>query len=394
MQMTNKRIENIIIKYLSNSASIDEIEELKAFIQIQSNAQIFENFIRTNYLINYNMVDFDTDKEISELLKRIKQKENKNRSYHLGKAIFKYAALAFLFLCIGYLIFQQTFTIPTDTIQKISVEESTEIKAGTNKAILTLENGKEVILDKNENTHLKNRIHTGEKLVYFSGNKKNEPKTSYNYLTIPRGGRFFVQLSDSTRVWLNSESKLKYPINFVKGESRNVELVYGEAYFDVSKSIKNSGSSFSVTTGDHQIEVLGTEFNVKAYKDEENITTTLVEGKVSIKGSFESTFLKPSQQALVNRNTKQAFVKEVDRMFDVIAWKDGYFNFNNKTMKEIMKILSRWYNIEYVFANSEKEKKRFTGVLDRESEINEILKYLQKTNEITFYIKGKTVTIE
>ncbi len=393
MKKKNKRIETIIIKYFSNSASLDEIVELEEWLRIKSNALLLDDFVKTNYLIDYNMLDFDTEKEIDKILKKVKNKESHLRKLKLKRNIFKYAAILLICLTIGYLYLDESFS-PSNNTKNILVETEIGVEAANNKAILTLENGTDVVLEKDKSIQLKGRVHIGEKLVYDAEEVSNTNKVKYNYLTISRGRQFFVQLSDSTKVWLNSDSKLKYPVNFIKGQPRKVELVYGEAYFDVSKSTNHNGNSFRVLTKNQEIEVLGTEFNIKAYNDETNITTTLVEGKVAIENGYEKTILRPSQQSIINSENKQIIVKEVDRLFDEIAWKEGYFNFKNKSMKDIMRILSRWYDIDYVFENPEKETKKFSGVLDRENKISDILIYIQKTNEITFRIDNKTVIIE
>ena len=153
------------------------------------------------------------------------------------------------------------------------------ITTGSDKAVLTLEDGSNIELEKGKafKTNVVNS--NGEKLVY---NKTNQTKITYNYLTIPRGGQYFVKLSDGTEVWLNSESQLKFPVAFIKGQTREVTLVYGEAYFAVSPSTNHNGATFKVMNQGQEVEVLGTEFNIKAYKDEINIYTTLVEGKVTV----------------------------------------------------------------------------------------------------------------
>ncbi|MEX0315733.1 MAG: FecR family protein [Allomuricauda sp.] len=390
--MLNKKIETIIVKYLSKSVSTEEMIELTIWLKEESNSSIFEDFIRTNYLIDFNMLDFDTEGETEKLLKRI-EKEEKDKHRRRMRGFLKYAAILVVAMSLGYL-----FTVIEDdnypTEENIDVVKTdSKIQPGKDKAILTLGNGSEVVLEKGKQAKLKGVSHNGEKLIY---NDKTSRKSNiqYNYLTIPKGGQFFVQLSDGTKVWLNSDSKLKYPVGFIDGQSRKVELLYGEAYFDVSSSTNHNGSNFVVQTDIQEIEVLGTEFNVKAYQDDASIVTTLVEGKVSIDNGRQATFLKPSEQSIVDLKNSDITIKKVNKVFDEIAWKEGYFSFKSKSMKEIMKILSRWYDIDYAFKDSKKESKKFTGVLDRESTIDQILINIQKTNEINFQIYDRTVIIE
>ena len=151
-------------------------------------------------------------------------------------------------------------------------------------------------------------------------------------------------LSDGTKVWLNSESQLKYPVAFNDGETRQVELVYGEAYFDVSPSTAHKGARFKVFNQSQEVEVLGTEFNIKAYKDETNIYTTLVEGKVAISAAGKNQILKPNQQSNLNLETGSIEITTVD-VYNETTWIDGIFSFENKPLKEILKVLSRWVMI-------------------------------------------------
>lgn len=387
--MSDNRIINIIVKYFSKSASKQEIIELSIWLEKPSNQLIFNSYVKTNYLIELNMFDFDTEKEKEKILQEINVGDKKVKIKKMN-TFFKYAAILIVAIGIGsfYLLKEPSLVNEQSTI---SLEE-TKIIHGTNKAILTLENGLDIVLEKDKELSLNGSSLKGDKLIYNSKSKKKGLK--YNYLTIPKGGQFFVQLSDGTSVWLNSDSKLKYPVSFLKGEPRMVELIYGEAYFDVSKSTNNHGDSFKVKTRIQEIEVLGTEFNLKAYADEDDIVTTLIEGKVKVGNGYEYEFLNPSDQSLINTKGSKIAIRKVKRLFDEIAWKEGYFSFKRQTMKDIMKTLSRWYDINYTFENPEVELKSFTGVLDRESTIDQILIYIQKTNEIAYEIKDNNVIIK
>src|SRR5690606_33390781 len=146
------------------------------------------------------------------------------------------------------------------------------------------------------------------------------------YLTIPRGGQFNVVLSDGTEVWLNSDTQLKYPVNFVEGQDREVELVFGEAYFDVSPSTEHGGSKFKVMNNAQEVEVLGTEFNIKAYRDDINVYTTLVEGKVVVGNGDLKQYLTPNQLSHLNLENNSIKVRVVDVNVET-SWKKGIFTF-------------------------------------------------------------------
>lgn len=308
----------------------------------------------------------------------------KRRSY------WKYSTAASVALLVTVSLIYNNYT--EKYISNIIVGE---IKGGTDKAILTLENGTQIVLEKGkifQNGIIKSN---GEDIIYKyenSSNPSSDTKIAYNYLTIPRGGKFFIQLPDSTKVWLNSDSKLKYPIEFIEGQPREVELVYGEAYFDVNSSKNHQGSAFKVFTHEQAIEVLGTEFNIKAYS--EIIYTTLVEGKVAVQVAGFKRFLKPNQQSVYNLKKKSLSISENVKVFSEVAWQKGILSFDDKSLNEIMEVLSRWYNVEIIFENEQTKNIHFTAMLDRSKNINEILDVLEKTNEVKFSITKNTIIIK
>ncbi|GAA3584595.1 FecR family protein [Snuella lapsa] len=391
--MIDKNIETIIVKYFSKSASIEELFELTEWLNETSNNAVFMEFVKANYLADVNIVDFDTELEKKKILKKIQEQERSLRKRKFITA-FKYAAMLIIALGIGSFFMFRDRTAKEEAQPAMVVNKGADILPGSDKAILTLENGSNIALESGVQVNLEGRTLDKEKLVYDSKVNEKNALVQYNYLTIPKGGRFFVQLSDGTNVWLNSESRLKYPVNFIQGQPRTVELLYGEAYFDVSESVYHNGDAFIAKTGVQDIEVLGTEFNIKAYQDENNITTTLVEGKVKVNNGMDHKLLNPSEQSLVNKESQTISVHKVDKVFDEIAWKEGYFSFKRMPMKDIMKTLSRWYNITYTFNSPETEKKSFTGVLDREVSIDQVLIYIQKTNEFKYRIEENSIIIE
>ena len=267
------------------------------------------------------------------------------------------------------------------------------IETGTDKATLTLGDGSQIALEKGSTFQTNNANSNGEKIIYEE-RKQKRTEIIYNYLTIPRGGQFQIALSDGTQVWLNSESQLKFPVSFIEGETRKVELLYGEAYFDVSPSIEHKGSKFKVINQSQEIEVLGTEFNIRAYKDESNIYTTLVEGKVSVSSSSTNQVLKPTQQANLNLNNNMMTVATVD-VYNEVSWKEGVFSFNRKPLVEIMAVLSRWYNLDVEFVNQKTKNEGFNGALSKDQNIEDILKTIKNFGIIKDYeIKNKTVILK
>ncbi|MCK0131560.1 DUF4974 domain-containing protein [Flavobacteriaceae bacterium F08102] len=385
----NEKIENILVKYLMNAADIEELEVLTNWLKKEKNAQVFKNYIRINYAMDINTNEFDTKKAKKAYLDKIKQ--DKKRVHRLKIYTYlKYVAAAVIVFGLGYFYKQGVFS-ELDFTKSIHVNN--QIVAGTDKAILTLENGEEVILTKGVSFKTQQAMSNGEEIIYKAG-ERDTSEIAFNYLTIPRGGQFFVELADGTKVWLNSESQLKYPVSFINGKSRIVELVYGEAYFEVSPSIMHDGAKFKVNNAAQEITVLGTKFNLKAYKEEPNIYTTLVEGKVEINTPSRKQVLKPNQQSEVQIKNSQLNVREVDVVGE-IAWIHGDFVFKHKTLKDIIAVLARWYNVDFDIQNKSLENVKFNGEFGKSQNLEEILNLIKNTNYINqFEINEKKILLK
>ncbi len=395
-----KKMKDLIVKLLTDTISEAEKEELLNWLQSEENQSVLEHYIQNDYDLNKALVKPDTNSAYENVMKQIEQLEQDKVIIQKTKPVisifskpwFKYVAAASVvgILASGY-FFRNTFE--GETANNTPTIVNNEIKPGGNKAILTLDDGTQVVLEKGKTYQDKHVDSNGEELNYKDG-KNNAAEVAFNYLTIPRGGQFFLKLSDGTQVWLNSESQLKYPVAFTEGHTRSVELIYGEAYFDVSPSTDHEGSDFKVFHKEHEVQVLGTEFNVKAYNDEINIYTTLVEGKVAINIENEKKILIPGEQSNYNTMTKTLNMSKVD-VYDQISWKKGLFSFKRKPLKEIMNTLSRWYDMTVTFQNKEIETKGFNGVMGKDQGIQEILETLKSTGAIKNYeIYNKTILLK
>lgn len=384
----SKNIEKLIVKFLSKEANFDELQQLEIWISNPKNEALFLEYIKTNALINKAITKKDTVKAKANIIQRINKAKTSSLSKTKKHLWYRYAAAASIVLIISLSIFLNKETPQIEFTEPVIVNN--QIKKGSDKAILTLEDGSEVTLLKGKSYNVENAISNGVEITY-KATKKTKKEIKYNYLTVPRGGQYQITLSDNTKVWLNSDSQIKYPINFIKGETRQVDLVYGEAYFDVSPSTENSGASFKVFNKNQEIKVLGTEFNVKAYKDEGNIYTTLVEGKVVVN---KKHFIYPGEQTNLNVETGLLTITNVD-VGNEIAWKEGVFNFENKNLKDIMIVLSRWYDIDVVFDRDDLENQKFIGSLKKNYSIENILSTMKNANIInSFEINNKSVTIK
>ncbi|APZ45937.1 hypothetical protein BW723_06365 [Polaribacter reichenbachii] len=386
--------------FLFNKIVIISRRLASSLLKEESNSE-FENsdlFSKKDklYILN-QLTDPSLIKERTKLKKQINKQADlekvKNKiTIPVKKLYWKYTvAASIVILLTTVYFFRASFFSENKDINTTIVENKIEI--GKDKAILTLADGTNVSLEKGKSYQKNNISSDGEELVYNSA-QITKPEIAYNYLTIPRGGQFFIKLSDGTKVWLNSDSKLKYPVTFVKNQTRKVELVYGEAYFNVSPSINHNGARFLVVNKNQEIEVLGTEFNIKSYKDDFNTATTLVEGKVTLNYEGKKQHLIPNQQSYLDYKTNTLTLKKVD-VYNEISWKEGVFSFENKPLKDIMKVLARWYDMRVTFDNKNSQNIEFNGVLDKNQSIEEVLNIIKNFKVINNYIiKNKEVIIK
>jgi transmembrane sensor len=220
---------------------------------------------------------------------------------------------------------------------------------------------------------------------YYMGTRNNSDD-SITTISCAYGDKSSIVLPDSSRVWLNSGSKLIFSSNFKNGRKVSLE---GEAFFDVSK---DKNHPFQVKTADVQIEVLGTKFNLKAYPDEKLVSTTLVEGSVNISSLYGSALMKPDQKLMFDKGSKEMVVQALTDTAPETEWKDGRFVFRNESLAELKPKLERWFDVDIVFGDEQVKNRRFTGVLGRES-ILEAVSYFDRSNYVSCSIQGNEIII-
>jgi transmembrane sensor len=261
------------------------------------------------------------------------------------------------------------------------------INPGRNTATLTLASGRRVNLSDTK-TGIAIKM---SRLTYNDGTEIKEMVKGDALLMVatPRGGTYQVRLPDGTDVWLNALSTIKFPITFSKLKQRRVELI-GEAYFEVKK---NTAQPFIVSSAKQQIEVLGTHFNVNSYADEYSIKTTLLEGsvKISILNSSLSGYLKPGMQSTFNSSGIK-FMHLADPE-EAIAWKSGYFTFNRENLDQVMRKVSRWYDVNVIYKDESIKTIPFSGTITRFAQVSELLKMLEHTGKVQFLVEGKNIIL-
>ncbi|WP_299665031.1 FecR family protein [uncultured Polaribacter sp.] len=392
--MKSSKIKELIIKYIKEDCSKKEVKQIIAYFK--HSKDFFEvPTIEDTYQFLEGVSGMD-ESEASRMHDKILEIAAQKEKTPVKKSPFywRYVTMASVALIIALTIFLDKNDTEPQFTNPIVVNN--QIQKGTDKALLTLENGSEVALKKGTKYQTEQIKSNGEEIVYQkTRNQKPEARNqiAYNTLTTPRGGQFQITLADGTKVWLNSESQIKYPVAFTDGKPRQVELIYGEAYFDVSSSTVNNGAEFKVIHSKQEIEVLGTEFNVKAYKDDYKIITTLVEGKISIKNKSKEILLKPNQKLLLNLKDNTLMVELVDT-YNEVSWKSGFFSFKDMSLLEIMNVLSRWYDVNFIFKKEQDKNILFGGIFKKNQNLNDIIDIIESTNTVKFEINNKNIIVK
>ena len=299
------------------------------------------------------------------------------------------ASVIGLLVLSGSLLFQR---INSDEIAKADQNENRfkdDVSPGGDKAVLTLADGSTILLNDAQNGTLGQQgnskiIKLDGKLTYDPAGK-NSNEVLYNTISTPNGGQYQLELPDGSLVWLNSTSSIHFPTSFV-GKERRVEIT-GEAYFEVAK---NRDIPFVVSVSGAEVQVLGTHFNVNAYKDENDVKTTLLEGAVKFVHGANAEMLKPGQQSQLSSNGTVNVVNNVD-VERVVAWKNGLFDFESAEIEIVMRQLSRWYDVEIEYKG--KTDDLFIAEMRRNIKLSDALKALELTGKVKFDIQGKKIIV-
>ncbi|MFC5682387.1 FecR family protein [Flavobacterium sp. MAHUQ-51] len=384
------------ILQLSDQIAVSLLNNKKA--QALEETDLFSESEKTTILSN--ITDPDKIQSRKELLHQIDKKEDWKKIKSKIQfeettpvrylTFFKYAAAVLLLVGASFYFLQTTVF---DSANSDAVVVVKDLAPGTDKATLTLANGKQVALVNGVGYNANGVQSNGKEIVYSSDVKA--ANNEFNYLSIPRGGQFYLQLSDGTKVWLNSKSVLKYPVLF--GGNQRTVFLEGEAYFEVSK---NPHKPFNVVTKSGKITVLGTQFNVSSYAEDNYFATTLAEGKVRL-SELKTTVskdkvidLKPGQQANYHPNNGGKLIVGTVDVEKFSAWKEGKFYFENESLKDILNKLARWYNFDVQFENNKIEEILFTGFVLKQENLSHILEIISKTSNIKYTITEKNQNYE
>lgn len=385
--MNKERLQYLVEQFIANQLTIIEQQEFYGLLQqTEHEPAILAAFEAAGGEV---YASEDSDDTLLPLLQRatladkpgMKVQAPVHRVHFLRR--WGWAAAVLVLLSVGGFYLWKSGLAGSNENPGIA-QTKTDIAPGRDGAILTLADGRKIVLDSLGNGTIANQngtevvLNNGQ-LLYADNLAGNNGQQQWNTMQTPKGRQFNVTLPDGTRVWLNAASSITFPTAF-NGNERRVEIT-GEAYFEVAA---NKTKAFFVKIKDKaEVQVLGTSFNVNGYEDEPRISTTLLEGSVRMNSNNtpteSSVMLKPGQQAqLENNGSKNLTVKQAD-IDKVMAWKYGAFNFEGASLQEVMRQLTRWYDIEVVYETGIPDI-HFVGEMSRDISLAGVLKALEATN--------------
>ncbi|WP_103070429.1 FecR family protein [Aquimarina sediminis] len=372
-------MKNLIEKYFTSTISASEMNDLSVWLKKYENQELFKQYIKQYYDLNYATQEVNIENEYSELMKTINNQKRNTRNWLKWAAIF----IGIIGLSCLYVLNNSNAPVVENNMITLKLENG-DIK-------VIQEDGSEKIINK-EGTVVS--VQQGNKLDYKNTSTNTQVKQlEYNELAIPYGKKLQLILSDGTTVHLNAGSTLKYPVKFLKGKERKVFLS-GEAYFDIAKDIEHP---FIVNTQNINVRALGTKFNVNSYTEDNEINTVLVEGSVGVYQKDEqfnsntSTILKPGYKFTWDKSGNSFDVNEVD-INEYTAWTEGKLLFKSKSFSEIIKILERNYDVVIVNNYAALNEQRFFAKFDIET-IEQILISFQNSEDFSYTIKENKITI-
>ncbi|SEW52284.1 FecR family protein [Chitinophaga arvensicola] len=386
--MTDDQVRELWEKYLQGTATIAELTELRQIFSQSPHHALFDELLQSAFTEprHIEQGDYDVNDVVNELLLRI----NERPTRRLALPRWTWAAAASLLLLAGagsFWLWNKNEKNQTPTHIPIA---KANIPPGREGAILTLSDGKQVVLDslgsgiiaREKGSEV--RLEDGQLQYNPAGGA--EQTTVYNTMSTPRGRQFQMTLPDGTKVWLNAESVIRYPVAF-NGHERKVDIT-GEAYFDVKK---DATRPFIVQGNNFIIQVLGTEFNINAYANDGAVKATLLTGSIKATTNSTTMQLTPGEQWVYTVPGQSPKILQNADINHVMAWKNKRFSFNGN-IRQIMNEVARWYNIELKYEGNIPDKE-LEGGFTREKELGKVLEILQAVGGVKFDLAGKTLIV-
>jgi len=380
----NGELQLLYGKYIDNQLSAEEIRNLLislADISEQDLNQLTSGVLFEPIAIAEN--NEQEDQSLQKILTGIKLKQQIPVRPFQRKLYTWLSSAAAAVLIFGSLIY---FT-KEDSLEKQAAVA--DLQPGKNKAILTLGNGNHITLDDAASGELATQggvqISKTKEGIVYRVTQGARTSNEQNTIETPKGAQYMLILPDESKVWLNAGSSLKYPVSFTAAKNRMVTLT-GEAYFEVTKE---PAHPFIVRTDKQEVQVLGTHFNISSYSDEPATLTTLLEGSVRVSKTGTEKIIKPGEQAIADIRGIQTTAVNVE---EVMAWKNGYFRFNDEKIESIMRKIARWYDVEVEF-KGEISQEEYNGKISRFKNIAQVLDMLSSTNTVHFKIEGRRILV-
>ncbi|WP_423818614.1 FecR domain-containing protein [Salinimicrobium sp. TIG7-5_MAKvit] len=367
-----KDLEILISKYLRHELEAAEQEELEVLLEHPENLQEFNSQVELEFLLQKDKKEFHAVQGYSKIEKNLGSEKSLN-----WKIWLKYAAILVLLMAMTFFLNEQTTVTAIPETNVVYIEEG-----NGNIKILEMEGEKQITNKKGEVIATK----IANKIIYKELPEATE--LEYNTITVPYGSLFQIVLSDGTEVELNAGTEFSYPVQFINGEDRQVFLK-GEGFFKVST---DSLHPFKVNTGDFHISVLGTQFNISAYEDDQISSAVLTEGSIMLNNKNFFQLLHPGEMASIT-NSEAAITVEKVNIRKHIAWKEGIVIFQNETFEKITKTLERTYNVKIENKVPELKQEVFTATFVDE-DIEQILALFSKSRPFKYKINAGKVTIE
>lgn len=383
--MDMNQLKKIIVRRLLGEATPEELDKLEVWLkESEGNRDLLER-LTSDVFLGKAITDENKDLRSREWKKLEQQTTGKGVRLRRLRWV-KVAAAVLLPFAVGFAV----WFLQGDPQSAVLADSEHQIMAGSSKAIVELAGGQQIYLNNDTTLNLeKQGIHLvshKDTLNLVTQGGGTTTTSGYHVIRIPRGGEYIARLEDGTVVHLNSDSELKVPVDF--GVKDRKIWLRGEAFFDVAH---DKGKVFTVHTKKADVSVLGTEFDVRAYEEEQDVVTTLVQGAVEVKSSLAADRLKPGYQARVGESGKIT-TEKVD-VYPFIAWKTGRMVFEDARLEQIMADLQRWYDFEVFYATPEVKEMRFTIDILKYDDISKVLGLMEKMEKVTFARKGRTIVL-
>ena len=370
--------KELILKYLDGTATKEE------------------EAVVMHWYINHQLKDLkplseeEQTEDINSIIRFLDAKQLTHKKNMFWPRFAAAASILFVIGMVGYFLLSRQEQAATS-----QYAYKNDVAPGGKTAILTLGNGKKILLNDSANGTIANQgysiinVHGGQLVYQPSLNKApGNRNLTYDTLTIPKGGTYTITLPDGSQVWLNSYTAIRYPSTFADSY-REVDLLYGEAYFEV---VHNDKIPFRVVANEQVIEDIGTHFNINVYPDEPACKTTLIQGRIKLSYNHESSLLDPGEQAQVDNESKKLNIIPHADVNAAVAWKNGQFIFAGQSIQSIMRDISRWYNVDIIYQGVP-ARNDYIGEFSRYKNISEVLKVLELTKTVHFKVEDRTITV-